>query len=188
MITEDKLLDFPPSEKDDFYSDDSLYNINSWGADLSFRELISQYGEGDLIKPELQRNYIWEKSEASRFIESLLLGLPVPSIFLAKTPEHKMLIVDGYQRIMTVFDYVKGIFSKDGKVFKLTNTERINKRWRGKAFSELSSTEQRIILTTTIHCIIFVQVEPKDDDTSVLLQTEMEKQAVRIRHFLMPPR
>ena len=167
MGKEDTVFELPPSERDDYYSDDSLYNINSWGADLSFRELITQYDEGDLLKPELQRNYVWDKSEASRFIDSILLGLPVPSIFLAKTPDQKMLIIDGYQRIMTVHDYVKGIFSKDGKVFKLTNSEKINKRWRGKAFSELAHAEQRKIRTTTIHCIIFVQVHPKDNDTSM---------------------
>ena len=167
MGKEDTVFELPPSERDDYYSDDSLYNINSWGADLSFRELITQYDEGDLLKPELQRNYVWDKSEASRFIDSILLGLPVPSIFLAKTPDQKMLIIDGYQRIMTVHDYVKGIFSKDGKVFKLTNSEKINERWRGKAFSELTHAEQRKIRTTTIHCIIFVQVHPKDNDTSM---------------------
>lgn len=164
---EEEILDIPASEKDDFYSDDSLYNINSWGADLSFRELISQYEEGDLEKPELQRNYVWDKAEASRFIDSILLGLPVPSIFLAKTRDEKMLIIDGYQRIMTVYDFVRGIFTKDEKVFRLTNSEKINDRWRGKAFSELSETDQRKIRTTTIHCIIFVQIAPRDNDTSL---------------------
>ncbi|MGB4978670.1 MAG: DUF262 domain-containing protein [Anaerolineae bacterium] len=167
MQKEEEILDIPASEKDDDYSDDSLYSINSWGADLSFRELIAQYEDGDLAKPELQRNYVWDKGEASRFIDSILLGLPVPSIFLAKTKDEKMLIIDGYQRIMTVYDFVRGIFSTDGKVFRLINSEKINARWRGKAFSELSETEQRKIRTTTIHCIIFIQVSPKDNDTSL---------------------
>ncbi|UVD79372.1 DUF262 domain-containing protein [Myroides albus] len=65
------------------------------------------YEEDELLKPELQRYYVWEKTEASRFIESILLGLPVPSIFLANTQDDKKLIIDGYQRIMTVYDYVK---------------------------------------------------------------------------------
>ena len=45
------------SEVNDDYSDDSLFNISSWGADLSFRELISMYEENELLKPELQRNF-----------------------------------------------------------------------------------------------------------------------------------
>ena len=155
------------SETEDSYSDDSLFNISSWGADLSFRELISRYEEDELVKPELQRNYIWDKTEASRFIDSLLLGLPVPSIFLAKTENEKMLIVDGYQRIMTVHDFTRGIFSLDGKVFKLSNSDKINIRWRGKAFSELSAAEQRKIRNTTIHSIIFVQEVPEGGQTSL---------------------
>ena len=93
-------------EETESYSDDSLFNISSFGTDISFRELISMYDEGDLEKPELQRKYVWQKLEASRFIDSILLGLPVPSIFLAKTNDERRLIVDGYQRIMTVYDYV----------------------------------------------------------------------------------
>ena len=145
------------------YSDDDLYNINSWGADLSFREIINMYTDDELQKPELQRKYVWKRVEASRFIDSILLGLPVPSVFFAKEPNETMLIIDGYQRIMTVYDYVNGIFSGDGKVFKLSNTENINSRWRGKAFAELEPEEKRRIRNTTIHAIIFEQKHPRND-------------------------
>ena len=154
------------SEMEDGYSDDSLFNISSWGADLSFRELISMYEDNELVKPELQRKYVWDREEASRFIESILLGLPVPSIFLAQSGSEK-LIVDGYQRIMTVYDYVRGIFSTDGKIFRLSNSEKINQRWRNKAFVELSTDDQRKIRSTTIHAIIFEQKKPANDDTSL---------------------
>lgn len=155
-------------EEQETYSDDSLFNITSFGTDLSFRELISMYEEGDLEKPELQRHYVWDKKEASRFIDSILLGLPVPSIFLAKTEDDKRLIVDGYQRVMTVYDYVKrGVFGGDGKSFELSKSEVINERWRGKTFKELSDAEQRKIRNTPIHAIVFEQKEPKDDDSGM---------------------
>lgn len=154
-------------ELEDDYSNDDLYNINSWGADLSFRELITMYDEGELAKPEIQRHYVWDKTEASRFIESLLMGLPVPSIFLARHDGEKKLIVDGYQRIMSVRDYVRGIFSTDGKIFRLSNTDKINTRWRNKAFSELPDDAQRKIRSSTIHAIIFEQKHPKNSDTSL---------------------
>lgn len=154
-------------EETDSYSDDSLFNIQSWGADLSFRELVQRYEEDELVKPELQRHYVWDRTEASRFIDSLLLGLPIPSIFLAQTVDEKLLIIDGYQRIMTVHDYIRGIFSRDGKVFRLSRSDRINPRWRGKAFNELSEIDQRKIKNTTIHAIIFVQQHPQNDDTSL---------------------
>lgn len=163
LLVEDEIIEVIEDEQEDYYSNDDLYNISSWGADLSFRELIDRYKDGDLVKPEMQRNYVWDKAEASRFIDSILLGLPVPSIFLSKTTDEKMLIVDGYQRIMTVYDYVRGVFSKDKRAFHLTNSKKINERWRGKTFEELSDAEQRKIKNTTIHCIIFAQLKPKND-------------------------
>lgn len=168
MEKENEHIEEIKEEVNDAYSNDDLYNINSWGADLSFRELITMYDEDELLKPELQRYYVWEKPEASRFIESILLGLPVPSIFLANTKDDKKLIIDGYQRIMTVFDYVKkGVWRKDGKTFKLSNTDKINERYRGKAFSELPEQDQRRIRSTTIHAIVFEQKAPNDNDTSL---------------------
>ena len=148
------------------YSDDALFNINSWGVDLPFRELITMYDENELVKPELQRKYVWDKEEASRFVESILLGLPVPSIFLAKVGKRQRLIIDGYQRIMTIYDYVKrGVFSGDKpdekKPFELSNS--INKRWCGKSFADLSPDDQSAIKTYPIHAIIFEQKYPHDD-------------------------
>ena len=157
----------PEDESEDYYSDDDLFEISTWGADLSFRELISRYDDDELVKPELQRNYVWDKSEASRFIDSILLGLPIPSIFLAKTVDEKLLIIDGYQRLMTVRDYVKGVFSKDGNVFKLSKSEKIHDRWKGKAFIELNAEDQRKIRNTTIHAIVFMQKHPAEKDTSL---------------------
>jgi len=151
-----------PSDEDASYSDNALFNITSWGADLSFRELIMMYDEGELIKPELQRKYIWTKEEASRFIESILLGLPVPSIFLAKVNEQK-LIIDGYQRILTVYDYIKGTFSGDNSEFQLYNSKSINERWRGQVFLKLEEDEKKRIRSSTIHAIIFEQKRPQDD-------------------------
>lgn len=159
---EDNIIKIEEERED--YSNDNLFNITSWGADISLRELVSSYKEGDIVKPELQRKYVWEKPEASRFIESILLGLPVPSVFLANTKDDRKLIIDGYQRIMTIYDYMEGIWSKDGSVFKLTNSNMINERWRNKAYSELSLEDQRRFRMYTIHAIIFEQKTPKNDD------------------------
>ena len=91
-ISEKDHIEVIKSEMEDDYSDDSLFNISSWGADLSFRELVSMYNDNELVKPELQRKYVWDKIEASRFIESILLGLPVPSIFLAQSGSQKLIL------------------------------------------------------------------------------------------------
>lgn len=144
------------------------YNIKSWGADLSIRELVSRYNDKDMIKPELQRKYVWDKNEASYFVDSLLLGLPVPSIFLALDYNERWLIVDGYQRIMTVNDFThRGVFSKDNKAFALSNSKKINQKWRGKTFLGLDENEKRRLRNTTIHAIIFEQKEPQNDKSSL---------------------
>ena len=163
MENKQELIETVKDEADS-YTDDSLYNITSFGTDMSYREIVAMYNDGDLEKPELQRKYVWTRNEASRFIDSILLGLPVPSIFLAKTTDDRRLIVDGYQRIMTVYDYMeKGVFSGDGKAFRLSNSENIHPSWRGKTFAELSADQKRKIRTSPIHAIVFEQKHPQND-------------------------
>ena len=57
-IMEKDNIEVIKSEVEDDYSDDSLFNISSWGADLSFREICSMYDENELVKPELQRKTV----------------------------------------------------------------------------------------------------------------------------------
>ena len=157
--------DLIEEEQNEELANDDLFNISSWGADPSVRELIMQYSEGDIEKPELQRRYVWSKKVASRFIESLLLGLPVPSIFLANMePSGKRLIIDGYQRIRTLHDFIHdGIWRGDDTVFRLVNSSIINERWRNKTYDELSESEKRRLKNYTIHAIIFEQKRPAND-------------------------
>lgn len=161
----DERIDLIEEEQNEEFSNDDLFNITSWGADPSVRELILQYKEGDIEKPELQRKYVWKKKDASRFIESLLLGLPVPSIFLANIEQSgKRLIIDGYQRIRTLYDFIEeGIWHGDDSEFKLLNSNIINERWRGKAFSDLSENDKRRLKNYTIHAIVFEQKHPSND-------------------------
>lgn len=163
MISE--RIELIEEEQNEDFSNDDLFNITSWGADPSVRELILQYKDGDIEKPELQRKYVWKKKDASRFIESLLLGLPVPSIFLANIEQSgKRLIIDGYQRIRTLYDYIEeGVWHGDNSEFKLINSNIINERWRGKSFVDLSEDDKRRIKNYTIHAIVFEQKHPSND-------------------------
>lgn len=161
---EKTYIDKIGDENNDEFSNDDLFNIMSWGADPSVRELLSQYSDGDILKPELQRNYVWDKKEASRFIESLLLGLPVPSIFLADMPDSKKLIVDGYQRLTTLYFYIEQkLWKSSREIFRLINSPLINERWRNKSFDELCDSDKRRLKQYTIHAIIFVQKSPQND-------------------------
>ena len=57
------VIDEIKEEKEERISNDDLFNITSWGADPSVRELIEQYKDGDIVKPELQRKYVWKKCD-----------------------------------------------------------------------------------------------------------------------------
>ncbi len=74
---------------------------------MSFGEIINLYRDGDIvIHPEFQRLFRWTKWQKSRLIESILLGIPIPSIFVFETPEGKWELVDGLQRTSTVLEFV----------------------------------------------------------------------------------
>jgi uncharacterized protein with ParB-like and HNH nuclease domain len=80
-----------------------VYNITSYGADYDVRGLVDRLVKGDIIVPPFQRAYVWKQTDASSFIESLLLGLPVPGIFLSTEKEaNKLLVIDGQQRLRTL--------------------------------------------------------------------------------------
>lgn len=74
--------------------------------DMSFGELMNMYEDGDLfITPEYQRVFRWSLFQQTRFIESVLLGIPIPPIFVAEDDNGKWEVVDGLQRISTIFAF-----------------------------------------------------------------------------------
>lgn len=94
--------------------------------DMSFGEIINLYDEGDLIiTPEYQRAYRWSDEQKTRFIESVLLGIPIPPIFVAEDDNGKWELVDGLQRISTILSFF-GLLKNDYQrknFFKLSQTE-----------------------------------------------------------------
>jgi len=74
--------------------------------DMSFGELLNMYSNDELvIDPEFQRLFRWDIYQRTRFIESLLLGIPIPSVFVAEDPNGRWEIVDGLQRLSTILSY-----------------------------------------------------------------------------------
>ncbi|NYF18937.1 hypothetical protein HDC36_000374 [Xanthomonas sp. JAI131] len=74
--------------------------------DMSFGEIMSIFEDGDLfISPEYQRVFRWSQFQQTRFIESVLLGIPIPPIFVAEDDAGKWEVVDGLQRISTIFSF-----------------------------------------------------------------------------------
>src|SRR4051794_6982207 len=71
------------------------YKITSFGKDYPVDALVKRMNSGAISVPRFQRQYVWKKPQADRFIESLLLGLPVPGIFLAEGgPRGSLLVLD----------------------------------------------------------------------------------------------
>ena len=142
--------------------------FSTYGGDFTIRQLMYMLKENEIETPKIQRNYVWTNKEASRFIESILLDLPIPSIFLAKNEESKFIIVDGLQRLTTLYKYTIEE-TKDGKTFKISTSKDIRSEWRGKAFRELTVEDQRRINNKLLHSIIVEQKEPTDFDGLFLI-------------------
>ncbi|MEC4682066.1 MAG: DUF262 domain-containing protein [Nitrospirota bacterium] len=87
-------------------------NIRTDKLDLTYGEFSSMYEAGELIvAPEYQRLFRWSESQKSRFIESILLGIPTPAIFVAETEKGIWELVDGLQRLSTVLEFF-GVLKK----------------------------------------------------------------------------
>jgi uncharacterized protein with ParB-like and HNH nuclease domain len=140
------------------------YSITSYGADYPVDSLVKRISEENIFMPTFQRKYIWDKKRASKFVESLLLGLPVPGIFLSKEEEtNKLLVIDGHQRLRTLECFYSGVFV-DGKEFKLTE---VQKQYEGATYKSISEEDRRRLDDSVIHATIVRQDEPTDDNSSI---------------------
>jgi hypothetical protein len=123
--------------------------IHTDGYPMSIGEVLSLYREGDIeIHPEFQRIFRWTDEQKSRLIESILLGIPVPPIFVSQRADGIWDVIDGVQRLSTVFQFV-GVYRDDngnlGQPLTLLSTEYLpdldGYRWEvvgnsDKVFSE----------------------------------------------------
>ncbi len=145
--------------------EDVVYQITTFGADYTVDGLINRFDRGDIYRPDFQRNFVWTLPQASKFIESILLGLPIPSVFLYRDEETQQhLIVDGLQRLTTLHSFYRREFPGNGRIFRLTN---VKSRFEGKSIDDLSSEDQRRFVDAVIHAMIIQQSTPSGDKSSV---------------------
>ena len=155
----------------------AAFAITSYGADFLVDGLVKRVKDGDIVVPlfslepeqgqttvGFQREFVWKKSQADRFIDSLLLGLPVPSIFLVKEPNGKFLVLDGQQRLRTLETFYSGVFQ--GAEFKL---EEVQDQWVGKTYKTLHPDDRRRLDNSVLHSIVVRQDEPTEDQSSIYL-------------------
>jgi len=134
------------------------FSITSYGADYPVDTLVKRMKGEAFFIPKFQRSFVWSQRHASRFIESLLMGLPVPGIFLYKEAiTGKHLVVDGQQRLRTLQYFYSGVFLE--KAFRLVG---VRKEWEGKSYAELAANERLKLDDSIMHATVFQQDEPKD--------------------------
>ena len=140
------------------------YSVSSYGIDYDIRGYVGRLQSGDIAIPEYQRKYVWDPRRASRFIESLLLDLPVPGVFLYRDQESEVLtVVDGQQRLQTLKFFYEGKFEDTGKKFSLAGLET---RFNGRAYEELDIVDRRRLDNSLIRATVIRQVKPDDEATS----------------------
>ncbi len=171
------------------------YDITAAPNDFNVLTIFSFLESGAVRIPGFQRNYVWDIGRASKLIESLILGLPVPQVFLYEVERNKFLVIDGQQRLMSIYYFIKqrfprkekraelrAIFDSQGKIpdqvvhddkyfenFRLKLSaalpDRPN-RYNGLNYSTLGAYKIQLDLRT-IRNVIIKQNSPQGDDSSM---------------------
>jgi len=176
MINEDAVDDVEDDSEveDESAAEDTVasvrYNITSFGVDFDVEGAVRRLARKDIAIPDFQRSYVWSQAEASRLVESLLLGLPVPGVFLASEPDTKqLLVIDGQQRLRSLQYFYSGEFnpsqgSESVKKFRLI---KVQERFEGKTYQDLSDEDRRTLDNSVIHATVVKQESPENDDTGM---------------------
>lgn len=191
-----------PSENwfDDYAEDDAEeevaeYDITASPNDFNITTLFSFIESGSVIIPGFQRNFVWDIRRSSKLIESLILGLPVPQIFLYEEARNRFLVIDGQQRLMSIYYFIKqrfprnnvrtqlrSVFEEHGKIpdavledeqyfsnFRLQLPSGLPSRpnkFHGLSYSTLGEYAGQFNLRP-IRNVIVKQNVPRDDDSSI---------------------
>lgn len=147
------------------YASPKRYSINNYGADYTVDGLVKRLDDQSIFVPPFQRGYVWTRKQASRYIESLLLGLPSPGIFLSRENDtRKMLVIDGQQRLRTLQYFIHGRFANDGDVFSLVG---VDAEFEGVTYQSLDDPDRRQLNDSIIHATVVKQEAPPNDHSSI---------------------
>ena len=140
---------------------------------VSQREVLTRPGEPEVrslyekekrgrlvLQPDFQRQYVWDRKKASRLVESVLLRVPLPIVYLSEQPDGKEYVIDGQQRLTSLFSFVDGRFP-NGEPFKLiglTAYKELNK----KGFTELSEEFQNRIQDYNLRTVTLLKQSDAD--------------------------
>jgi len=134
------------------------------GTDFDVEGLVRRVGRGDILIPtfgedegsnepvetaRFQRPFVWSKPQMDRFIESLLLGYPIPGIFLVQQTDRRYLVLDGQQRLRTLAAFYAGMVHK--KEFAL---QTVAATFHGLTYARLTEEQRRQLDNTFIQATI----------------------------------
>ena len=91
------------------------YEVTASPNDFNLLTLLNFIESGAIEIPGFQRNYVWDIKRASKLIESIIIGLSVPQIFLYEEGRNSFLVIDGQQRLMSLYYFWKGRFPRKEK-------------------------------------------------------------------------
>lgn len=118
--------------------------------DFTLSNIREMFDEGDIIpQPDYQRDYVMDQKQASKLVESILIGIPIPTVYLCEELDNTYSIIDGQQRMTSFVKYLKNEFALKG-LEELTDLN-------GKKFSELDKNYQRNIKSSTLSSIILLK-------------------------------
>lgn len=160
---ENELIDIEYlTENEELEIDDAENRKIVWQPkDFSIREFLSMLQDGDLdLQPEYQRKYVATPKIASKLIESIIMDVPIPVIYLAEEKDGTYSVIDGQQRLTSFLSFLSGKFP-NGDTFKLTGLS-VFKELNRKVFTELETEFQNKIRKTTLHTIV-IKKESNED-------------------------
>jgi len=139
-----------------------LEPLSYFGTDFDVHGLVRRLNQRDIVVPNFdpeptselnlsgfQRNFVWKKPQMDRFLESLLLGFPVPGIFLVQQANKQLLVLDGQQRLRSLQRFYAGRIGRE--TFKL---EGVDRALKGLTYDGLSVEQRRLLDNTFIHATI----------------------------------
>lgn len=122
--------------------------------DYTVELVIQKFNKGDFFIPDYQRAFIWKEKNKSSFIESVLLGLPIPFMFFADCEDGKLEIIDGAQRVQTLVSFARG-------ELRLSQLPKLS-LLRGFCYNDLSSAQKRRFLNRSLRIVVLDESTPKD--------------------------
>lgn len=133
------LLNIPPAER----------RLRTETYDFTVSTLVEYLKQGHISIPNFQRGYVWNRAQASRLIESLIINCPIPVIYLSQNNDETLSVIDGNQRVNSIYLFLNNEFELRG----LSAYPELE----GLKFFDLDPRFQRHILNRTLRCICILK-------------------------------